>query len=197
MRDDHTYFPIIKNELLRSGLKIDYIGKYSISLPKDSNIISKIIKIHMKRNNIIITDATAGVGGNTISFSKNFKKVNAIEIDKTRYEYLINNIRIYNGDNVLYYNDNYLNCWDDINQDVIFIDPPWGGKKYKFKNNIRLTLSSISIEKICNNIIERNKAKLIIIKLPLNYDLLYFYKKVKGVIYNYNMNRMIILCIEK
>ena len=38
--------------------------------------------------NIIITDATSNVGGNTISFSLLFKNVNSVEINKENYDIL-------------------------------------------------------------------------------------------------------------
>ena len=53
MYDNHSYFPIIDNKL-HNKLKIDYTGKYSISLPKDAEHISKIIKLHIKNNKTII-----------------------------------------------------------------------------------------------------------------------------------------------
>ena len=39
----------------------------------------------------------------------------------------------------------------NLKQDVVFIDPPWGGKNYKSKKNLDLFLSNINIIKILNN----------------------------------------------
>ena len=93
------FFPELDDNKLIEYLKIDDVGEYSISTPDDAKKITKIIiqqLVDMGKDldNIIITDATAGVGGNTISFSKNFKQINAIEIDKDRFNYLIDNINL-------------------------------------------------------------------------------------------------------
>ena len=41
-------------------------------------------KRRSKKRGLTITDATACVGGNTISFSKQFANVNAVELDRDR-----------------------------------------------------------------------------------------------------------------
>ena len=64
-------FPLITNQSL---LKYDSEGMWSISLPLDAELITNIIK----KNTInckTIFDGTGGLGGNVISFSKNFNSV--------------------------------------------------------------------------------------------------------------------------
>jgi len=90
-------FPYINNI---SKLKIDDDSINYISIRDDANIITIIIQQHLNNfnlssTNIVITDATAGVGGNTLSFANNFEYVNAIEINKLRCDYLRNNIDTY------------------------------------------------------------------------------------------------------
>ena len=73
-------FPkIINNNLLQ----YDEVGLWSITLPEDANIISTIIYSLIGYSTIF--DATAGIGGNTISFSNYFKKVIAIENNINRF----------------------------------------------------------------------------------------------------------------
>ena len=71
-------------------IKMDNEASYSLSHKTEADKLSEIIK--EKFGNISIFDATASVGGNTMSFCINFKEVKACEIDKTRYEMLKTNL---------------------------------------------------------------------------------------------------------
>lgn len=202
-------FPYIKEKELVDNLLIDDDSIYYITPKVISDKITSIIKYHLKIldiniNNAVITDSTAGVGGNTISFGKNFKTVYSIEINTQRYEYLNNNISIFKLNNVLTYNDNCLNKLNIIDDhDVIFIDPPWESKEsgsYKQFLNLRLKIGDLSIENICLNLMNKDKMvkipAIIVFKLPINYDLYHFYKQLENrEIYYYNLFKMIILVI--
>ena len=78
-----NFFPANNDKIL-----IDAIGKYSISLPDKTQIITNLIEKHINTTDIIITDAMACIGGDTLSFSQRFTKVNAVEFDKIRFDYL-------------------------------------------------------------------------------------------------------------
>jgi 16S rRNA G966 N2-methylase RsmD len=155
-----------------SGLKVDDEGLYSITHPKDANLISESIIEIIGHSNIQIVDMTAGCGGNMISFIKYFKFVIGIEFDKVRYKILKENLEKYSkknyqllcGDATKY----PLNSTQSINDDVYFIDPPWGGPEYKNNPNIQLYLSNIKLEDFIKTI---PKGKLIILKLPFNYNI--------------------------
>ena len=127
-------------------------------------------------NNYIITDGTAGVGGNAISFDKYFKKVNAVENNSTRFKYLVNNMKIYESQLTEFYHADYTTIYLKLEQDVVFLDPPWGGPDYKNQNKIKIKLSNIPIETIINNLMNTQQASLVVLKLPLNYDYEYFNK---------------------
>lgn len=203
-------FPYLKEKNDATKLLIDNESIHYISVREYAEKISEIIKLHLGMLNIkgedaIITDATAGVGGDTISFSKNFKFVYSIELDKLRASYLENNIKIYELENVKVINDdcnNVLNKIDD--HDVIFIDPPWQisiKDSYKQYTNLRLTIGQEYIESLCNKLVNgefmKKIPKLIVLKLPKNYDIAYFYKNVSNNknIYYYDLKKMIILVI--
>ena len=178
------------------GFQMDEISEYSISLPKDAERINSIIikeckKLNLNTKKITITDSTACVGGNTVLFCKIFKKVNAIEIDHDRYKMLKNNLNLSKYLNYDIYNDDYLNLCDKIKQDVIFIDPPWGGKDYKLKQNIELELSNIKLDMLIN--ILKHFAVLIVLKLPLNYNIDSINEPNKKV---YVLNKMMILVVS-
>jgi 16S rRNA G966 N2-methylase RsmD len=182
----HKIFPVfnIKDNLLsHEQLKPEYDveGLWSITYPDDANYISEIIKNEIGINSIIM-DATAGIGGNTISFAKYFNSVVSIELNKLRFDILQNNINIYNLSNVQLINGDCIN-YLTLNYDGIFFDPPWGGPDYKYKKKLKIKLGEYTLEKICYKII-KTKNKLIFIKLPFNYDLSEF------VNFNYKITKI-------
>jgi predicted RNA methylase len=195
-------FPYLDDKLKILQLKIDEESLRYISLKEYANKISNIMCFHLKdlKENIrtmTLTDATAGVGGNTISFAIKcpVKKIYAVEIDKMRAAYLKNNVNIYNLKNVEIINDNYLNISQKLNNDIVFIDPPWGGYDYKDHKMLKLSLSNVPIEKICKDLMN-SKTKMIILKLPGNFDIMHFYGELSNYnIYYYDLTKMMILVI--
>ena len=65
-------------------------------------------------------------------------------------EYLKNNVDVYEYKNVLCINDSSINFNNkflvEINPNVIFVDPPWGGNNYKETDSLRLNLGEVPIE---------------------------------------------------
>ena len=93
-----SWFPPISG-INRYNLKISEEGKYSLSHWKDAEKVTILIQKHIEKygiNNIDIIDGTAGVGGNTITFTKFFNNVYAIDISKLHIKLLIQNLDIYN-----------------------------------------------------------------------------------------------------
>ena len=232
-------FPQLKNSNNYLKLMIDDESLTYITIREIADLTSKIICHHLIKYNlnpqkVKIIDYTAGVGGNVLSFGKFFNKVYAIEINKNRYEYLKNNVDIYEYKNILCINDSSINFNNkflvEINPNVIFIDPPWGGNNYKETESLRLNLGEVSIETLVIDIfsklyekiikndiltIEVNNKKIyrqnifhnkfIILKLPKNYDIEYFYETIKKnnnipnhtiCSYLYILNKMLIIVCE-
>jgi predicted RNA methylase len=226
-------FPILKNFNNFSKIKIDEDSFSYITIREIAEIISKIICYHLLEHNLnpqksIIVDYTSGVGGNVLSFGKFFKTIYAIELDESRAEFLKNNIGVYGFKNINvinkcaieFNNDEMLN----INPNVIFIDPPWGGTNYKNNDNLTLTLGKIKLEELVIDIVkkfseqyiqiinlnpkEKNNNynnKFIILKLPKNYNIEYFYKYIKAndnfinyniCMYLYILNKMVVIVCE-
>lgn len=153
-------------------LKFDSEGLWSISYPESADFISDKIKIFEKSGikfNTIL-DATAGLGGNTLSFAKNFETVLSCELSKERYEILKNNIDNYKYNNIRLYNMDCLEIINSVNSDVVFFDPPWGGPNYKYEDKIEITLSGLTMSEICNIVCQNKEVKLIVFKFPYNYD---------------------------
>lgn len=161
------------------NLQLSNIGVYSITDPSKAQIISDIIKSHFDNStDLVITDATANMGGNTINFAQNFSKVNSVEIIELHCDILHNNLTEYKlMDKVNIHCGDYLDLMDTINQDVVFFDPPWGGKDYKKINNLNLYLDEINIIDICNSII--SNTKLVAIKVPFNFDIVNMIRRSK------------------
>ena len=163
-------FPKDKNINFKK-LKVSNIGKYSVSDPESAQYVSNIIKSYFKdTKKLVITDATANMGGNTINFAKNFSKVNSVEIIPLHCKFLENNIKQYNlSKNVNIKCNDYFDVMLELKQDVIFIDPPWGGTDYKRVPYLDLSLNNVDIGDIINKL--KKNAKLIIIKVPKNFNL--------------------------
>lgn len=180
-------------------LLLDEVSLYSTTSLEDSNHITNLIEKYMKyyfkmnKENIVVTDATSGVGGNAISFAKKFKKVNAIEIDHNRVYLLGVNITLHDVKNINIYNKNYIKVFNKLVQDVVFIDAPWGGRNYKFKTNIKLLLSNQHVEIICNKL---ENTKMMVLKVPLNFNFNFFFKKIKyKKVLIHKLSKMFILFI--
>jgi 16S rRNA G966 N2-methylase RsmD len=174
--DVNLYFPSNKSADM-SKLILTNVSIYSTTHQKESFFIQNLITskaeeiFNKKTTELVITDGTANVGGDTINFAYFFKSVNSIEIDELTYSVLKNNVDVYNLKNVNTYNNDYTEVYDQLEQDVVFIDAPWTGKKYKEHETLQLELSGINIADLVKNILVENMSKLVILKVPYNYDI--------------------------
>lgn len=166
-------------------LQLTEVGIYSIAAPDISNSLiefaKELIYKHLPSINkdsfkkLIITETNGGIGGMSISLLKLFNNLNIVELNPTHYSVIKNNIQIYgyskdNTKNITLYNANYLDKMLELNQDIIISDPPWGGRSYIQKNNIKLGFSNIDITYIINLLNEKNKFKIFIFLAPYNFD---------------------------
>jgi 16S rRNA G966 N2-methylase RsmD len=183
-QNNNIFFPDMQNK----HILMDDVAKYSITLPEKADMITEIIRKNYQLmfptdnlEELIITDAMACIGGNTLSFSKCFKEVNANEINTTRFQYLIHNMKEYERKNISFYNDNYLNIIHKLKQHIVFIDPPWGGPIYKsqYKMDIMIQydeeanqpVKEVKLDEIIDNIFSDEMTKMIIYKLPINHNI--------------------------
>ena len=144
---------------------------YSISNKKEAvkliDDIVDMLNINKKDlKKMTITDGTANIGGNTLEFAKWFKKVNSIEINPVTYQALINNVKVYGYKNVNVILSSYNTEMNNIKQDIVFLDPPWGGSSYKSQNGVMLRLGNDPIYKVINDI--KQTPKLVLLKTPYN-----------------------------
>lgn len=172
------------------NIMMNDVSLYSSTCKEHAQITSQKIVDIMGTKNITITDATAHIGGNTYNFAKNFKHVNAIELNKENFDMLINNMKILNvTDKITFKCDDYTKVCSNLKQDVVFIDPPWGGPEYKNKECLDLSLSNVDIGDVIINIIPNTK--LIVLKLPFNFNFNRMIKKLQGKIKTIIIDKLI------
>ena len=176
-------------------LQYDTEGLYSITNFNEADNISNLLLDNFTNKNLNILDGTGGLGGNTISFAKYFKNVTSIELNINRYEMLKNNLDVYNLKNVIINNcdsvEYLFNNYSKYN--IYFFDPPWGGPSYKKKENLTLSMGNNSLLKIADFLKENTKDKLLVYKLPFNYN----FDEFNGYDYKlYKINKYYIIIIS-
>jgi 16S rRNA G966 N2-methylase RsmD len=163
-----SFFPQ-DHDINFKSLQISNIGIYSIAKPDISRHICKLILKTTKSSNITITDALSNVGGMTIMFAKYFSKVNACEIVPMHCSILKNNLKVFKlSDKVNVICNDYMDIMFDLEQDVIFFDPPWGGRNYKHSNDMDLGINNVNIICIINRLLSH--ATYIVMRVPFNYN---------------------------
>lgn len=174
-----NYFPKVSGVDI-SKLKINDEGKYSVTKPYVSQLIVKYILSKIRSTNIRIVDATGNVGGDTIGFAlnKNISFVHTTEMMKENYDILKHNIGIYKLINkVKIENEDFtkfLNGLEANYCDLVYMDPPWGGQNYKYKEKMSLYLSNINVGELVKKIKERNISKYVVLKIPFNFNITAF-----------------------
>lgn len=194
------YFP---RHCLFKNIRFDTNSLLYMSRRVDAELISGIIIKHLndfglEYKKITITDATAGIGGNTFSFFHLFEYVNAVEVHRGTFEMLETNLKECGCKNVTLINDDYVKIMNNLKQQVVFIDPPWGGREYKKYKNLTLTLSSVHVEDICSKLL--SSKNIVVLKLPLNYSFDQIYGKLynkKNKIFVHKLQKMYIILIKR
>ncbi len=151
-------------------LKTTEEGSYSITRRRDADRIFNVLRHNIPPlTDMSITDATACNGGDTINFSLKAKHVHSIELNHENFEVLSNNVSTYGLTNTTLYEGDSTQIFNWYT-DVLYIDPPWGGKEYRSKKNLDLFLSSKRLDIWLEEILcRRNRPAFIVLKLPFNY----------------------------
>lgn len=194
-------------------IQVDDVSLYSVTEGGLANEMSALIFEEFKSLNngksAIITDATACVGGNTISFAKVFGHVNAVEIDPIRSKMLIANIATAQvGKKVsVFPGKDYIDIMKSIEQNIIFIDPPWGGVDYKNKDVINMNLGTMDIADVILALYSekgpfqsntetilhaRREGPLIVFKAPLNYNIEGFQSKIANSTVDVKIHKVVV-----
>jgi 16S rRNA G966 N2-methylase RsmD len=164
------------------NLRITDIALFSTTPPDQSEFICQLlIKIYgiNNLNKMTITDANGCIGGNSYCFIKFLKMVNFVEISDLHMKIFKYNLNILypKCKNIQFYTDNYANngVYDKIQQDIIFLDPPWGGPEYYKKKTLDLYYTTsngnqISVSDLIKNHL-KSLARTIIMKVPYNFNI--------------------------
>jgi precorrin-6B methylase 2 len=142
-----------------------------------AEIIIKLIRKHLYKpiHECNITDGTSNIGGFTIPASKYFKSVNAIELTDINMRALKNNVESFDRANVSLIKGDCIEIIPKLSQDVIFIDPPWGGPYGYAEEVMEIKLSGLTMADFVN----RFDHNVIAIRLPKNYDFSGFIRSIK------------------
>lgn len=163
---------------IKNNLQFNLISSFSTTPFNVADDMSQYIlsKINKKSSKLSITDATACIGGNTISFSKFFSDVYSIELEDFNYKILEHNVKVFKDlykptpkGSITTYNGNYKDIIDSIeNKHVIFFDPPWTeeGVPYNKKNPSIPKLGDKTIIEVMEDM--SKIYKYVFAKLPLN-----------------------------
>lgn len=171
---------------IRSQIMLDHEASYSVTDQVTADKITKDIRSFVINPDATITDGTACVGGNTYSFAKNFMMVNAVEIDPQRHDYLKHNMELLGLSNIqCICGDINIECQKQF-QDVIFLDPPWGGPEYKNLTDIQLYLSKKELAEACIDM--STYCYYIALKVPTNFNIENFDNAVKNVLVRVHSN---------
>jgi hypothetical protein len=164
---------------------------YSSSKIEGSKLLKNIISENFSNKDITITDGTANIGTDSIFLSNYFNKINSVEISNINYNALANNVNVFEKTNINTILGDIIIVIENLIQDVIYIDAPWGGRDYKKNDKMKLFLGDLEILDFYKKF--RNKAKVFIFKVPYNYDLDYLktYINNKIIIYPFKKENKI------
>jgi 16S rRNA G966 N2-methylase RsmD len=164
---------------VREKMQMDEIASFSVTEANFADRISQTIVrlLGPSAKEMVITDATACVGGNSMSFGRYFKHVNSIELDQSRAKMLENNLSVCKAAANFGFGASFKVCQGDYRDvlreigrtDIIFFDPPWGGIDYKSKEAVELSLGQILMHDIVNSV--GTTCPWVVLKLPKNYNM--------------------------
>lgn len=142
-----------------------------------------------------VTDATACIGGNTLEFARAFAHVHAVELDPVRASMLRHNLAWLQLDRgVTVHEADYCDLQATLRQDVVFLDPPWGGKRYKQQERVRLYLSDRDVGDLCGAILTHTAHA--VVKVPRNFDVCHFAQTVQQRVRVLKLPGMLLLVVS-
>ena len=169
-------------------LQADEEALYSITPAQDANTMSRLCANLPGLKNLgrkpVITDGCACVGGNVMSFALSglYAQVNAVEFDESRVQMLEHNVSVI-GDrapclvNIL--TGSYIDLMHTLSQDIVFLDPPWGGPGYKDEQTVSLSLGGKHLADIVHDLHSDRKTRYVVWKAPRNFAIDEMEEKLK------------------
>ncbi|CAM9883839.1 unnamed protein product [Chrysoparadoxa australica] len=194
---------------LRSQLRFDTTSLFSITNQRTADDITQLVLAlpGVDRSRQLLVDGTACVGGNTISFASAaggaFSQVWAIELDAKRYDMLRHNVSVALGaagkGRVTCTHGDFLSLLQMQRQkfmgSIVFLDPPWGGPKYKEALDVELSLSDCPLSQVCEKL--KGLCRYIVLKVPVNFGIERFSGQVSGeVSVCEKLHKMLLLVVD-
>jgi len=170
----HFFFASLPREV-RARLRLDDEALYSVTESRSAERMSReLLELAGVSRASSITDITSCVGGNVLSFAQHFARVTAIEIDSTRFGMLVHNVRdVVGTTNVEFIHGNAVELLRDParapRQDIVFMDPPWGGPDYKDQAALPLFLGDVNVGALTDEILRSGAAQVVALKVPVNF----------------------------
>jgi len=167
----------------RSSFQLDGTAVYSVTDARTADRIAKVVGALAGAPFRHVCDGCACVGGNALSFGRNLREatVTAVELDGTRFEMLRHNagvakleIRCVQGDFAALLGaaeDDDRTTLRDV--EVLFLDPPWGGKAVDDAplGTVELRLGGLGLHEICRRVAkEPFQVRHVLFKLPPSYN---------------------------
>lgn len=199
---NERYFPKVPG-VDRRKLQISPEGHYSITQPNFAwDIISIFSKYFPDLSKLTITDATGGIGGDTISFARRFKKVFVYEMNPEHCSMIRHNLKAYKlfrSDKVKLTCDDFTKHLSQVNSDLVYVDPPWGGPdkvKQAKVGELRLSMGQMDLADIVKSL-RGKKTKLVALKIPPKFDRKHLQQTLRGwMVRTYDLGKMqLLLCI--
>jgi 16S rRNA G966 N2-methylase RsmD len=118
----------------RTELKFDPTGIFSCTDEFTGDLTTRLSRAFCEIGNgkaasYSVLDMFGCVGGNTISFAKQFQAVTSVELNETRAEMLQHNVNVV-GVNVNCVQGDGILAATSAYHSVVWLDPPWGGVEY-------------------------------------------------------------------
>lgn len=171
---------------IRQQIRLDEEALYSVTDQATADKITlELLKVVPAT--AILTDGTACIGGNTFSFSRSFQRVNAVELEPTKFRYLKHNMEVLGVENVSCYSGDILEYVNLLDQSLLFLDPPWGGPDYKQKQRVHLSLSGVPLDEVCRRFAPTTT--YIALKTPTNFHIEEFMEKTRDCLALVAMNQ--------
>ncbi len=153
---------------------------YSVSKIEGAMKLYDVIQTYLpSTRELVITDATANIGSDSIYMASKFAYVNAIEIYEKTFNVLQHNIDILRVKNISSIFGDCTKVLSITEQELIIVDAPWGGRNYKDQTNMRLYLSGREIHELY--MMYKDRANLFVFKVPCNYDIEFFSNKLAEI----------------
>ena len=173
-----------QTHISKGNICTDHVGKFSLSHASCFvKVYAHIVKKYGidKGQKFNILDGMAGVGGDSSGLMFFFPNSHLVsnELDRTRFHCLQHNINKLQSSTdqpsaqITFSNLNVLdllfgNNTEQQQFDIVYLDPPWGGKDYKTHPH-RLEISGIDLVECCQTAFSiLSRLRLMILKVPNN-----------------------------